>query len=186
MTTENKPCLRCGAKIPPMRSIVSYRKRKYCSRRCYAHSITNEAQKDHSEKTCLGCSKPLIRRPTARIKRWNRRRFCNNKCAFGSLSWTWRGGRHTGISHGAPRVRICIWKGERMVEHRIVVEKALGRKLKSNEIVHHINSDSTDNRNTNLLVCDRSYHKWIHGEMSRRYAQEHFDTVPVSNGSIAN
>ena len=58
--------------------------------------------------------------------------------------------------------------------HVLVAEKALGRYLASNEIVHHIDGDSGNYDNTNLLICDRSYHGWLHAEMSRRYQREHF------------
>jgi len=38
-------------------------------------------------------------------------------------------------------------------EHRIIVEKKLGRLLRDNEIVDHINGKTSDNRIENLRVC---------------------------------
>lgn len=46
--------------------------------------------------------------------------------------------------------------------HRAIMEEHLGRKLKSDEVVHHINGDKRDNRIGNLQVMTLSEHSRIH------------------------
>jgi len=44
----------------------------------------------------------------------------------------------------------------------LVVEKRLGRYLRSDEHVHHINGDKTDNRDENLIVMSHREHFMKH------------------------
>lgn len=52
-------------------------------------------------------------------------------------------------------------------EHRRKAEEVLGRALKSSECVHHINGNTLDNRNFNLLICTSGYHRYLHSKLSK-------------------
>lgn len=46
-------------------------------------------------------------------------------------------------------------------QYRQTAERAIGRPLRSHEHVHH-------HSETQLVICDRAYHRWLHREMRRR------------------
>ena len=47
-------------------------------------------------------------------------------------------------------------------EHVVIMERAIGRYLEPDEVVHHINRDKTDNRLENLQLMKRSEHSRMH------------------------
>lgn len=73
------------------------------------------------------------------------------------LGWGWNKGKSNGWidEYGYKRI-----SGKR--EHRLVVENVLGRKLKKNEIIHHINGNKLDNRIENLQITNWYVHKSLH------------------------
>lgn len=59
-------------------------------------------------------------------------------------------------------------KGGLIPEHRLIMEKYLGRELRRGEVVHHINGVPNDNRIENLQLMTESEHNKLHNGRGRR------------------
>ena len=87
----------------------------------------------------------------------------------GEKHWKWGGGRITAFGY------VLIWspdhpnKSKRgyVQEHRLIIEKEIGRYLTKEEVVHHINNIRDDNRIENLKLMTRSEHTKLH--LKERY-----------------
>ena len=67
-----------------------------------------------------------------------------------SKTWTWHGYKWLHIN------------GKDLLEHRYIIEQEIGRKLKTEEIIHHINENRLDNRLENLQIMSRSEYALVH------------------------
>ena len=52
-------------------------------------------------------------------------------------------------------------------EHRLKIEKKLGRRLNSKELVHHIDLDKSNNKLSNLYVSLKQKHHEMHRQLER-------------------
>ena len=55
--------------------------------------------------------------------------------------------------------------GKIVAEHVLFAEERLGRRLRRNEVTHHLNGIKDDNRLENLVVVSRSRHLQLHRQL---------------------
>lgn len=82
---------------------------------------------------------------------------------IGDKNPNWKGGIliHQGYKY-IRDINHPLNKNGYVQEHRLIIENKLGRILKPNEIVHHINNNTLDNRLENLMLMSQSEHIKLH------------------------
>lgn len=112
-----------------------------CSRKCGGIYRTRKREVEH---TCDACGIIFKVVPSARKK--GRAVYCSMSCA----SRANRKGTGKGWKVGNDGYVYSYLNQKKILQHRIVMEGFLGRKLSLDENVHHINGDKSDNRIENL------------------------------------
>lgn len=111
---------------------------------------------------CCDCGKELFGIHQARVRK-NPDRRCMD-CHLARCS-----GKYM---HALGYVVVIVGHGrdaKKKLEHRLVMERKLGRKLRAGEVVHHINHNRADNREENLRLYDNpGIHVIAEGHISRR------------------
>lgn len=118
---------------------------------------------------CETCGKQNERYVVPSRQRKSPARFCDRTCAGawrkGENHPRWKGGRS--VERGyvyilQPDHPAATAKGH-VYEHRLVMEAHIGRYLNREEVVHHENDDTMDNRLENLrLFANQAEHKRYH------------------------
>lgn len=131
-----------------------------------------------TECICMQCGKPFTEYKTEIIR--GRGKFCNKSCTSkytiakkppdqkGANNSQYKGGRYLNngyvfiLSPDHPSNR-----GSYVPEHRLIMEHMIGRHLRNDDVVHHINGIKDDNREENLLLVTNSEHSLLHWRLKR-------------------
>ena len=71
--------------------------------------------------------------------------------------------------------------GRDILQHRLIAERALGKRLPEGAQVHHLDEDKANNDSRNLVVCpDAAYHRLLHVRQRAYDACGHADWLRCS------
>ena len=140
-------CKQCGE------TFVSHHKQKFCSRTCRSISQKGVLKVERVERKCIWCGKLFMPKcPSIPTKCCSyqcridlRKTTCGRK---GPANPRWKGGIRSLGKTGYIQQWV-IGRG-RLLQHRLVMEKMIGRPLLQYEQVHHKNGIRSDNRPENL------------------------------------
>jgi len=106
------------------------------------------------------------------IKRMMSQVFCSRRCMSRDRAKThnqeqhhaWGGGIFD--DNGYIRINKYLGNGKRKMplQHDLVMEEHIGRKLKPDEVVHHVDRNRSNNDITSLQLMTRSEHSKLHYE----------------------
>jgi hypothetical protein len=154
-------CLQCG-------SFIKKENNKFCNSRCMGDwrkehwKLSKHPHWHRIPKICPICKKEFFVKRTED----NLRKCCSRQCYGIYKSKYHRGSKHPsawkgGISHGGSNGKYrLIFKPDHprstkrgyVYEHILVAEKMIGKSIKRDAVVHHINGIFTDNRPSNLMI----------------------------------
>jgi len=177
-------CEQCGTeKYKPLAKLKRF-KNHFCSHKC-----ADEFRRKRVIVNCQACGKE-IERVQSRVDRHKMFIFCDRDCmAIGfkgvNISGFFKEG-NTGdkcinfkdgtqitngyISELAPDHPAATKKGY-VYQHRLVMEKKIGRYLLPKEVVHHIDENKQNNHPDNLMLFDNDAEHQKHHRALRKMSQ---------------
>ncbi len=158
-------CIVCGKQFSVSKS--DYKKgQRCCSNECKLIRY-NQKSKMQAYK-CETCGKEF----KTYIRKQHMNKYCSRECYYkGRLK------KHQQFSEAYMQngYKMIYVNGYPVREHIYIMEKHLGRKLKKDEVVHHINFKRSDNRLENLKLMTRAEHTGLHAK--QRYKAYRMATI---------
>jgi len=144
-------CIVCGKIILDYPST----NRKTCSQECKYKSFGQNEERSRK----LSVAHTGRKRSAEELERINKTR------SRGDKHWRWKGGRF--VKSGTQYILVLVHghpyanRHGYVREHRLVVEKHIGRYLTPNEHVHHKDGNKQNNKIENLVILTNSQHAHI-------------------------
>lgn len=164
-------CKQCGSQIgDPERKL-------FCSTQCKTTWHNQNRSLPHNViYNCEICGKHVSRYISPCLIRPGSQKYCSVKCRgtghSKENSCHWKGGE---VSNGHGHIYAYAkdhpfaTKGGYVMKHRLVMEKKIGRYLKKEEVVHHIDGNRSNNKTENLQLCaSASEHSRLHHGIRER------------------
>jgi hypothetical protein len=172
-----KKCIQCGDDFKTYNSYINRGNRlginegQFCSTKCYSENKkTHTPKRDYECEWCGKKLQMLLSDYNYKVNTGQRPRFCSRSC---KSSLPRIGNRIVGgyrYMH-APDHPYRNYN-KQVAEHRLVMEKHIGRYLKPKEVVHHKDLNKLNNDINNLQIVSRAEHEAIHLEYKRKLQKQ--------------
>lgn len=124
-----------------------------------------------TDKVCENCRKSFNRYRSLNgrlegTEDYRVRKYCSKRCC--NIHKV--GDRHHNYKDGLRRGHDCgylrVTGGKYL--HRVIMERYLGKKLRTNEHIHHVDGNVVNNNISNLEIVNNSAHRKIHAKVCKR------------------